>query len=183
MELGNPFAVGLNWTYKRQTNVREYDFSASDVNQNQHVLSQYKIHAPNIIHEFKEEPWIVKAEFWDKNNEKLSGDELFVQCFLLGPIGQVLKLILQDDGVPPDENPNDGVYTAIHYFDRRSRPEGLWKYFVIAQDINNAQPDMTPEEAAKIIGGLVLTNQLTISFEGGTCKLVPDGYVNVITGA
>jgi len=46
--------------------------------------------------------------------------------------------------------------------------------------VNNAQPDMSPEEAAQIIGGMILTHQLTVSFEGGTCPLVPDGDVHVI---
>lgn len=31
--------------------------------------------------------------------------------------------------------------------------EGLWKYLVIAQDVNIARPDMTPEQAARIVGG------------------------------
>jgi hypothetical protein len=51
---------------------------------------------------------------------------------------------------------------------------------VIAQDVNNAQPDMSPEDAAQIIGGMVLTNQLVITFDQDECPFVPDGFVNVI---
>jgi hypothetical protein len=51
---------------------------------------------------------------------------------------------------------------------------------LIAQDFNTAQPNMDPDEAAQIIGGMVLTHQLTINLGGGTCPLVPDGHVNVI---
>jgi hypothetical protein len=51
---------------------------------------------------------------------------------------------------------------------------------VVAQDINNAKSNLTSEQQAQIIGGMVLTNQLTISFKGGQCPLVPDGHVNVI---
>jgi hypothetical protein len=58
--------------------------------------------------------------------------------------------------------------------------KGLWTFLVIAQDMNDATPNMTPEEAAQIIGGMVLTHQLSITFEGGTCPLVPDGHVNVV---
>jgi hypothetical protein len=52
--------------------------------------------------------------------------------------------------------------------------------YVFAQDVNTATEDMMPEEAVKIIGGMLLTHQLTVNFTGGTCPLVPDGYVHVI---
>jgi hypothetical protein len=178
--LGQPFAIGAKWKYKRTTNMREYLYSAHEVRQNVHVLSKYEVTAPNINHQFREEPWIVRAQFWDIHGKLMTGADLFVQCFLIGPTGQVIKLLLQDDGVAPDAKANDGTYTAFHRFLRDA--EGLWKYFVIAQDVNNAQPDMSPEQAAQIIGGMVRTHQLTISFQGGTCKLVPDGYVNVVGG-
>lgn len=88
---------------------------------------------------------------------------------------------MQDDGMATsaDKIANDGIYTGRHFF---SAPDnGMWTYFVIAQDINTAQPNMKPEEAAQIIGGMVLTNQLTITFNGDDeCPLVPDGHVNVI---
>lgn len=51
---------------------------------------------------------------------------------------------------------------------------------MIAQDVNNAGTDMTPEEAAQIIGGMVLTNQLVITFDDDECPVVPDGHVMVI---
>jgi hypothetical protein len=85
---------------------------------------------------------------------------------------------MQDDGIYPDDNANDGVFTGMYYFSPQDR--GLWKIYVIAQDINTAQPGLSPEQAATIIGGMVLTDQLTISFSGGTCSFVPNGEVNVI---
>lgn len=85
---------------------------------------------------------------------------------------------MQDDGVGPDSNANDGVYTGRHFFS--SKDQGFWQIYVIAQDVNNAQSDMSPEDAAKIIGGMIVTHQLTITFEGGTCPVVPDGDVHVI---
>jgi hypothetical protein len=92
----------------------------------------------------------------------------------------VIRVLLQDDGVAPDAAPSDGTYTALHRFTREA--EGLWKYLVIAQDVNTARPDMTPEQAARIVGGIVRTHQLTISFGGGSCRLIPDGYIHVIGG-
>jgi hypothetical protein len=85
---------------------------------------------------------------------------------------------MQDGGLDPDAAPSDGVYTGSYLFTSKER--GFWHIYVVAQDVNNAQPDMSPEEAAKIIGGMVLTHQLTITLTGGTCPLVPDGDVHVI---
>ena len=80
------------------------------------------------------------------------------------------------------DKPNDGTYTGdFQYEVHAGAPvKGLWTYYVIAQDVNHATPDMTPEQAAQIIGGMVVTHQLTIDFNGGTCPFVPDGHVNVI---
>jgi hypothetical protein len=178
--LGRPFAVGTRWKYKRTTTAREYHYTAHGVHRNVHVLSKYEIAAPDINHAFREEPWIVRARFWDAEGELMTGAELFVQCFLIGPCAQVIRFVLQDDGVAPDTVAGDGTYTALHRFTYEA--QGLWKYLVIAQDVNNARPDLKPEQAAQIIGGIVRTHQLTISFGGGTCRLIPDGYVQVIGG-
>jgi hypothetical protein len=59
----------------------------------------------------------------------------------------------QEFGTRPDESA-DGTYSGRHWF-RGERDRGVWLFYVIAQDVNSAQPDMSPEEAAKIIGGLV----------------------------
>jgi hypothetical protein len=99
---------------------------------------------------------------------------------LIGQNGEYRKFTLQDDGFSPDKDPNDGIYTGIYYFRQEEQARGLWRYFVIAQDINHAQPGMSPEEAAQIIGGMVLTHQLVITFDQDACPYVPDGYVNVI---
>lgn len=178
--LGKPFAIGARWKYKRITTAGEYHHTANDVHQNVHVLSKYEITAPKINHAYEEEAWIVQARFWDAQGKLMTGAELFVQCFLIGPCAQVIRVVLQDDGMAPDAAAGDGTYTALHRFTREA--EGLWKYLVIAQDVNTARPDMTPEQAARIIGGIVRTHQLTISFAGGTCRLIPDGYIHVIGG-
>lgn len=177
--LGRPFAAGLEWKYTRATTGGTYTHSDKDLSTNVHVLSRYEIQAPEVVFPSKKEPFLVKASFFDGDGKQLRGSELFVQCFLLGSNNQFVRLVLQDDGIKPDEKPTDGIYTAQHYFDR-SKDGGLWRYFVIAQDINDARPDMEPEEAAKIIGGMVRTHQLTIVFDANECPLVPDGFVNVV---
>ncbi len=179
--LGRPFKVQADWTYTRVTTGNSYTYSVSETNVNEHVLSHYEIEAPDVARLYLREPWVVKARFFDENEKMLSGGDLFVQCFLVGPNGQFETIMMQDDGIPPDEKPNDGTYTGYFLFDvLENAARGLWQYFVIAQDVNTAQPGLPPEEAAQIIGGLVRTHQLTIDFSGGTCPFVADGYVHVI---
>jgi len=178
---GTPFAVDNKWTYTRVTTGNTYTFSATDTNNNVHVLSHYEVQFPNVIHLYKREPFIVTAQFFDRNGEQLRGDQLFVQCILNGPHGEWKRFLLQDDGISPDAKPNDGTYTGVHWFSTdEPDPRGIRMVYVLAQDVNNAQTDMSPEQAAQIIGGMLLTGQITINFAGGTCPLVPDGHVNVI---
>ncbi|MCJ8166064.1 hypothetical protein MKJ04_14550 [Pontibacter sp. E15-1] len=177
--LGKPFSAGLDWTYTRVTTGNTYTFDASDTNQNIHVLSKYEISAPEVVRTYKREPFLVEAKFFDQGGQQLKGNALFAQCFLIGPNGQYESFVLQDDGANPDSAASDGVYTGIYFFNQKHKPQGLWTYFVIAQDVNNAQPEMSPEDAAQIIGGMVLTHQLTLTFTNEECALVPDGHVQV----
>ena len=185
--LGRPFKVNTSWKYTRNTTANNYNFQVDETNANVHVLSRYVIDAPEVVHFYKNELLIICAEFFGPDDIQYRGSDLFVQCFLIGPHGESYRMTLQDDGIYPDKEANDGVYCAVFDFaqvrdpnGKVGDPRGTWLYFVIAQDMNTAQPDMKPEEAAQIIGGMVLTHQLTIDFNAGTCPLVPDGHVNVI---
>ena len=185
--LGRPFAVQAKWEYTRVTTAGSFTFAVDEINTNVHVLNSYSVTAPEVVRLYRREPFLIKAQFFGPDEQPFRGEQLFVQCFLFGPNGQLVRLVLQDDGNSPDDKPNDGIYTAIHFFSGGNTsttyipdPRGLWHYFVIAQDVNSAQPDMTPEDAAKIIGGMVVTNQLTIDFTNDDCPFVPDGHVNVV---
>jgi hypothetical protein len=178
---GRPFAVQAKWEYARTTTGAMYTYAATDVNKNVHVISKYSVEMPNVVRLYKDEPFIVKAQFYGPDQKLYVGHQLFVQCILAGPHGEWRRFILQDDGNFPDMTANDGTYTGIHYFEQdRPDPRGLWMVYVIAQDVNTATPDMKPEDAAELIGGMLLTDQIQISFNGGTCPLVPNGDVNVI---
>ncbi|MGZ5442625.1 MAG: choice-of-anchor X domain-containing protein [Thermoanaerobaculia bacterium] len=179
--LGRPFKIGTKWEYTRITDGNSYTHEVEETNENIHVLSEYDIKAADVVRVYKREPWIVRAQFRAANGETIRGGELFVQCFLIGPDGRFRSFVLQDDGMQPDDKPNDGIYTGVYQFALEKNPVGLWRYFVIAQDVNNADPNLKPEEAAQIIGGFVVTHQLTIDFDPTSdCPFVPDGHVNVI---
>jgi len=175
---GKPFKVGIDWKYVRTTDVAVYKYQDSGLNANIHTLSKYVINAPDVVRAYKREPFIVKAQFYDATNKLFKGNQLFVQCYLIGPAGQFRRFILEDNGQFPDDKANDGTYTGRYQFTIEDK--GIWTYFVLAQDVNTANPNLDPEQAAQIIGGMLLTGQITIGFEGGTCPLVPDGHVNVI---
>ena len=177
--LGRPFAAGVKWEYERLTTGGNYAHASNDVNENIHVLDSYQISAPDVAYRYKRTPWIVKARLFEPGGRQMTGAELFVQCFLAGPNGEWRKFLLEDSGRLPDGSAGDGVYTGEYLF-AREPSAGLWRYFVIAQDINHARPNMEPEEAAQIIGGIVRTHQLVITFDEQECPFVPDGHVNVI---
>lgn len=177
--LGRPFAVQAKWNYKRVTTSKIYETSGNDLTHNVHVASSYQVEAPEVVASYiKDGEWIIKARFSDKDGKPFRGSDLLVQCFLTGPNGQSRKLLLQDDGSLPDDKPTDGIYTGRLHFSQSS--SGLWRYFVIAQDVNHATPDMEPETAAQIIGGMVLTHQLVVTFDTDDCPFVPDGHVMVV---
>jgi hypothetical protein len=178
---GKPFAIGAKWDYTRVTTGQSYGYAVDEMQKNVHVLSKYEIDAPDVVRSYKREPFIVKAVFRGPDGKAYTGDDLFVLCFLIGPQGQLRSFRLEDNGAGGrfgDQVALDGIYTGGFQFTVDDR--GLWTYLVIAQDVNDADPNLTPDQAAQIIGGMVLTGQLSITFDGGTCPLVPDGHVNVI---
>jgi hypothetical protein len=180
--LGRPFSVDTKWDYTRITDGgTTYNFGVQETNQNVHVLARIEVEANDVVHSYKKEDWIIRARFFGPDDKMFKADQMFVRCILEGTgqqEGRYLSLTMQDDGIAPDLEPADGWYTGHQLFTEKER--GLWKLYVVAQDVNTAQPNMAPEEAAKIIGGMVRTHQLTIDFAGGTCPLVPDGHVNVL---
>jgi hypothetical protein len=181
MQLGKPFAIRAKWNYTRETTAGALTYGVDETQHNVHVIDSYDITAPNVVRSYQREPFIVKAKFTGPGGKLYVGSQLFVQCFLIGPVGQVRKFLLEDNGAGGrfgDATANDGIYTGGWQFTVEDR--GLWTFFVIAQDVNDATPDVTPEQAAQIIGGMVVSHQFSITFEGGTCPLVPDGHVNVV---
>lgn len=179
--LGRPFKVGTKWAYTRVTTGNTYTHNVAETNENVHVLKEYVIKAADVVRVYRRELWTVEGRFIGVDGKPLRGGALFVQCFLAGPEGQFRSFVLQDDGQGPDKEPNDGIYTGVYQFAFETKPQGLWRYYVIAQDVNAAKEGLDPEKAAQTIGGFVVTHQLAITFDPASdCPFVPDGHVNVI---
>lgn len=181
LALGRPFVVEADWKYDRITDADTYAHGQQDAHNNVHVATSYEVTAPEVaIRSNPDLPWIIEARFQDADGNLFTGDQLFVQCFLVAPSGAWHRYVLQDDGIWPNVGANDGTYAAHVDFRRIKAEAGVWLYYVIAQDVNHAQPDMKPEDAAQIIGGMVLTHQLTLSFTEDECPIIPDGHVLVV---
>jgi hypothetical protein len=177
--LGKPFRVGAKWTYTRVTTGNSYTHAVSEISTEGHHLSSYKVDAPKAI-QSGQQPFIVTGTFYGPKGTPYQGDDLYVQCFLIGPAGQLVRFLLQDNGSGErfvDAKALDGTYTGGYQF--TAADKGTWRFLVVAQDVNDAQPSMKPEQAAQIIGGIILTNQAAITFDGGTCPFSPDGQVTV----
>lgn len=181
VSLGKPFVVEADWKYERATDKSSYSHGQSDAHSNIHVATAYEVRAPEIAKRYnRDDPWIINARFRNADGDLFTGEQLFVQCFMIDPSGKWYRYVLQDDGIWPDTDANNGIYSAHVDFRRIKADTGTWSYYVIAQDVNQAQPNMTAEEAAQIIGGMVLTHQLTLSFTEDECPIIPDGHVLVV---
>lgn len=179
--LGKPFVVEADWKYGRATDKSSYSHGQTDAHANIHVATAYEVHAPEIANRFnRDDPWIINARFRNAKGDLFTGEQLFVQCFMIAPSGKWYRYVLQDDGIWPDTDANNGTYAAHVDFRRIKAETGIWSYYVIAQDVNHAQPNMKAEDAAQIIGGMVLTHQLTLSFTEDECPIIPDGHVLVV---
>jgi hypothetical protein len=83
--LGRPYAVHAKWEYTRLTNAgTRYNFSVSETNRNVHVLTRYEVEAPDVIHSYRREPFVVKGRFFDADDKQMKADQLFVRCILQG---------------------------------------------------------------------------------------------------
>jgi hypothetical protein len=183
---GTPYDIKGEWVYTRTTTGNVYTFEVKDERNNLHYAKEYKVEVPLTVNRYHE-PLIIKAKFVKPDGSVYKGYELYVSALLIDPNGIGRWLELHDDGIEPDKKPDDGIYTGLYRFRQEAKltaripvdPAGTWYLYVFAQDVNLATPDMEPQEAAHIIGGLVLTGQLKLNF-GGPCQIIPDAAINVV---
>ncbi|KAF3929776.1 hypothetical protein ABW19_dt0206105 [Dactylella cylindrospora] len=100
------------------------------------------------------------------------------------------------NGVPAAENedtptprPNIGSYVGgfsgsreLTFTDAiRAMPQGptTWYVFVLAQDINTVPEGTDPREAAKTVGGMLLTTSFELGWNGDPCQMDYDAVVEV----
>ena len=182
---GVNFPIGGSWDYLRMTTGASYNFGASDQRDNIHYLASYTVDAPR-VHDRRDGPLVVCAEFVRPNGDRFRGAELYVSAVLVSTYGAVRRFELHDDGRQPDDRASDGRYCGDYHFKREGgkRPEdedrpGDWYLFVLAQDVNTVLDGTDPFDAAHTIGGFVLTPQLILAFNE-PCELNHDAVVHVV---
>lgn len=187
-KLGKPFPIAGDWEYVRTTNANTYNFSASDERENIHWLDSYEVDAP-AIHDRTTGPLVIRARFRKPDGSYYHSNQLYVSGFLVNTTGLARRFELKDHGMQFDERADDGWYTggyAFTYYDTkylthmvRGDPPGDWYLFVFAQDVNSVEDGTKPFDAAHIIGGFVLTNQLDLNFDH-PCTLLHDAVIHVV---
>ena len=169
---GEPFKVDISWGYERVTTGNNYTHNVSETQTNIHVSKGMEIHAP-ATHNVYSGPLTFGVKFLNANGDSFVGEQLYAIAALRSPQGRFFVIGLQDDGIQPDEKPNDGIYTGsldlmmAYKMSKMAdfKVEGDWRIYVFAQDINNATPDMLPEVAAQHIGGFMVASSLKLTFD------------------
>jgi len=180
---GVPFAIEGEWAYTRETDVGStYVHEDRDRRENVHVLDRYEVEAPS-THDRASGPLVVTAQFVKPGGDLCRGGELLVTGHLVSEHGPYRQFQLDDAGLDPDADPNDGVYTGAYWFSRdageKGDPGGAWYLFVIAQDVNTVKEGTDPFEAAHTVGGVVVTTQLQLGIDK-PCELNHDAVITVV---
>ncbi len=147
-----------------------------------------EVEVPSVHYAFAE-PLVIKSRFKREDGKLFDGEDLYAFSLLRSPDDVYFLVDLVDDGIGPDEQPNDGTYTGSihleeayrHLLKHKLKLEGLWRVYVFAQDVNHATPDMLPEIAAKQIGGFMVASGLKITFDPTLpCPLQAQAAVTVV---
>ncbi len=124
---------------------------------------------------------VLEARFYRNASRKLKGDELYVSAMLLSPSGHMRLVRLRDEK-------NDGVYVArfvpaevaAGWALKAEHIRGDWRAYVLAQDVNDADPSMDPAEAATHIGSFPVHTPFKIHIKPNpTCPEPADAIVTV----
>jgi hypothetical protein len=183
--LGRNYPIEGEWKYTRKTTGNSYHFSAKDKRKNLHFLKSYEVKAPT-IHD-RRKPLKVCARFQKPDGSYYRGGELHVNALLVSQYDVNRHFILSDDGMGQDDKANDGWYCGGYTFRRDEKyvePEnqdlpGDWYLFVFAQDVNTVTEGTPSVDAARTIGGLILTPQLVLNFDS-PCELNHDATIHVV---
>lgn len=185
---GHKYSLRTTWKYKRMTTGATYSHEATDQPVNDiHILDKYEVQAP-VTHDRLTGPLRVKARFMRPDGAWYRGDELYVFAYLISTYGAIRIFQLADHGMDLDEKANDTWYTGGYSFKYKREKPGLptdedrpgdWYLFVVAQDVNTVKEGTPPLDAAKIIGGAILTSQLKTAFDA-PCTLKHDSVIHVV---
>jgi hypothetical protein len=182
---GRLFKGSVDWTYRRTTDSgRTIEASKSEEWSNIHVLKDYTVTlsasqiSPGMYMQDRRKEMEVTAAFIRTDGSLCRGSDLYVVAQFWKQ-GQHIMVELRDDGSYGGA-PNSGKYVGVVNFAKQELSTGNWYGYVIAQDVNTVLEGTEQREAAKTIGGIMVTKQLTIGLNGQPCVLEHDVVVTVV---
>ncbi|KAK6516030.1 hypothetical protein TWF281_004620 [Arthrobotrys megalospora] len=85
-----------------------------------------------------------------------------------------------DDEPAPTPRPNMGAYVGVAAKNIQGyRGPTTWYVFVLAQDVNTVPEGTDPREAAKTMGGILLTSGFGMKWKEEPCEMDYDAVVEV----
>lgn len=157
--VGKRFGFTNYFHFVRYTNMGErHYFGNWDRTNDRHYITGKSVEVSNQFPSPGERVFLT-ARF-ERDGGRLSGSETFVTALLDsedGPQGICSshnRVVLHDDGKKGDREAHDGIYTG--FFLASEAFGRTISVYVFAQDVNHAQLDMPPEEAAGYLGGVTL---------------------------
>ncbi|MBZ0147688.1 MAG: hypothetical protein K8F62_09135, partial [Pseudorhodoplanes sp.] len=178
MRAGTAFKVGATWRYiAKLSSGREVDLDVSETQSNPHIAA-WQFDAPKEVREWS--PIIVQVQGTRPDGSVYKGDELYGYAIFISPKREKsFRVPLLDDGIRFDKAANDGWYSAgimLEELVGRHGPFehlGEWHVQFVIQNVNDANPQMPPLEAATHIGGMPLMAPWVVgkSVNGSACTI------------
>ncbi|KAF2179646.1 hypothetical protein K469DRAFT_693890 [Zopfia rhizophila CBS 207.26] len=153
----------------------------------------------------RKKPLVIGAQFVKLDGSLFTGSDLYVFAWLWSNRGQKISVELRDDGydqlagfdedgtslsaeegreirervAPGEAIPNTGSYVAVANSVEQYSSPTTWYVFVLAQDVNTVAEGTEPREAAKTIGGFLLTTGYKLKWDGSPCEMDYDAVVEI----
>lgn len=183
---GTPFKGKLSWNYERTLNTGTLSHSATDSYENIHYLDSYKVFLNSTLMTDSNrdyvhphgKPLLIEASFVKSSQALFRGPELYVFALLWSDAKEKRFFELRDDGDDQSNlDANRGIYRAVVSLAKEESRK--WFVFVFAQDVNTVLEGTPPREAAKTIGGALLTTQFVVGMNGRPCELKYDAVLQL----
>ena len=173
LEAGQPYTIRCNWLYTRTTDRGVYHASSIDDRTNQHLSSSKRLIAPQRVH-VSQTIVPVSATFDRGDGTPYKGTELFVTFIARPPAGQggEFRTILVDPDGSGEFRGDFPLGVAIGQLrERHENFIGIWRLYIVAQDVNLGDEHLSPEDAARIIGGFPISGFTALTLDPSPCPV------------
>ena len=174
--LGRPFTADLNGNTRALRRSVVY-VRRERQQENLHTLSRYEIYAPTRP-ALPTSAFVIKGRFFTRTDSS----SLVTRCSCNDPDGPCPPLPrVRNAGQrgSADVAANDGTFTGQFQFAEEKNADGLWMFFVIAQDINTAHQPCPPSSRRKSSVTFLRTTYCMPKYASGynISALLPTVYI------